>query len=283
MIARATQPAVGPKGSRRLRGIDVLQLEGDKLPVRQPSVFTQPAAGVAGFLRRVAVGQPAPVATVTSGIGLALSKLDLLPRRYELLDRYDTLIDHLPGGRHTMDADHPLQWEDDIAQYQATEVAIGHILDFRVRWRSNGYSLGTVAKTLTLAPRQACRIQKIEWERSERAVRQERTSLDDEVNDSVVRERAYDDTVAANLDEWSRGGSSSSTAAAAGGIGFALPGVIGGFGGGAARHTARRIRKADAPRPPVRPNGCAMPSVATATRSASSRAPWSRRSTRKRP
>lgn len=238
VIARATQPAVGAAGSRRLRGLQLLQLEGDRLDVRQPVVERAPAAittGVTGFLRRLLVRDEAVAeAPLTSGTGVALSKLDLLPHRYELLDRYGKLFDLLPGGRRTMDADHPLQWEDDIAQYQATEVAIGHILDFRVRWRSNGYSLGTVAKTLTLAPRQARRIQKIEWERSERSVRRERTRLDDEVNDSVVRERDYDDTVAANLDEWSRGGSSSSSAAAAGGIGFALPGVIGGFGGGAA-------------------------------------------------
>ena len=49
----------------------------------------------------------------------------------------------------------------------------GHILEYRLRWRSNGYSLGTVAKTLTLAPRQVRRIQKIEWERLERTRREE--------------------------------------------------------------------------------------------------------------
>lgn len=232
VIGRATQPAVGPKGSRRLRGIDVLQLEGDRLPVRQPS---GPSVGESGFLRRMLrTAETATTERATSGAGLALSKLDLLPHRHELLERYGKLVDRLPGGRQNLDSDNPIQWEDDVSQYQAAEVAIGHILEFRVRWRSNGYSLGTVAKTLTLAPRQARRIQKIEWERSERAFRRERTSIDDEVNDSVVRERDYNDEVAAHLDEWSRGGSSSSTAAAAGGIGFALPGVIGGFGGGAA-------------------------------------------------
>lgn len=218
VIARATHPAVGPRGSRLIRGLDVLQLEGDKLKVREP----EPEAA------------RSRTTVLSSGRGIALSKLDLLPQRSKLLDRYSRLLDLLPAGRRTMDAEHPLQWEDDVAQYQATEVALGHVLDFRVRTRSNGYSLGTVAKTLTLAPRQARRIQKIEWERSERATRREHTRLDDDVDDSVVRERDYDDTVAANLDEWSRGGSTSSSKAAAGGIGFALPGVIGGFGGGAA-------------------------------------------------
>lgn len=232
VIARVTQPAVGALGSRKIRTLDVLQLEGDRLPVRTPSVFTQTATGITGVVRRL-LGN-ATAASTAGSTGLALSKLDLLPQRHELLKRYDQLLHLLPGGRSVMDAEHPLQWEDDIAQYQATEVALGHILDFRVRWRSNGYSLGTVAKTLTLAPRQARRIQKVEWERSERAQRRERTALADEVNDSVVRERDFSDAVSAHLDEWARGGSSSSTAAVAGGIGFALPGILGGIGGGAA-------------------------------------------------
>ncbi|MFE4542435.1 hypothetical protein [Arthrobacter sp. NPDC056727] len=228
VIARSTQPAVGPVGSRRMRGLDVLQLEGDQLPARR-SVSTETRRRSSSLRSRgPSRGRSFPP------LGLALAKLDLLPHRHALLSRYDDLLRRLPGGRRLMDEEHPLQWEDEIAQYQATEVALGHILDFRVRWRSNGYSLGTVAKTLTLAPRQTRRIQKIEWRRSERARRREQTSLDDEVNDQVVRERDFFDAVAAHLDEWATGESSSRTKAAAGGIGFALPGVIGGIGGGAA-------------------------------------------------
>src|SRR5262249_47606861 len=131
-----------------------------------------------------------------------------------------------------LDAAHPIQWESDVARYQATTVARGHILELRMRWRSNGYSLGTVAKTLTLAPRQTKRIQKIEWRRSELAQRRETTQLSDQVSDSVSREREYDDTVRANLSEWARGESEASMSAAAGGFGLALgPFIIGGGGG----------------------------------------------------
>lgn len=63
-------------------------------------------------------------------------------------------IERLGSGRHEMNAQHPLQWEGDSLRYQATTVAKGHVLEFRMRTRSNGYSLGSVAKTLTLAPRQ---------------------------------------------------------------------------------------------------------------------------------
>ena len=144
----------------------------------------------------------------------------------------------MPSGRTLMSAERPVQWEDDIAQYQAATVALGHIIEFRVRTRSNGYSLGTVASTLTLAARQTKRIQKITFESLERARRKESTQLDDQVNDEVTRERSYDDTVSSYLDEWARGNSWSSSKAAAGGIGFAIPPIVGGVGGGISKSTS---------------------------------------------
>jgi hypothetical protein len=66
-------------------------------------------------------------------------------------------IAEMDNGRHEMSARYPIQWEGDSLRYQATTVAAGHVLEFRLRTRSNGYSLGSVAKTLTLAPRQTKR------------------------------------------------------------------------------------------------------------------------------
>ncbi|MEA2490350.1 MAG: hypothetical protein QOH21_2142 [Acidobacteriota bacterium] len=203
VIARITQPEIGALGSVKTKTIKLLNLDDDE-------------AGTARLSR--------------SGASAVLA----LPDRHKLLDRYTNLLKRLPSARRTLDAAHPVQWEDDIAQYQASTVALGHILEFRVRWRSNGYSLGTVAKTLTLAPRQTMRIQKLSWSRRERARRTETTQLRDQENDSIVRDRSYDDAVAASLSEWSSGGSSSDSEAAAGGIGFFYPPVIGGIGGGAA-------------------------------------------------
>ncbi|WP_460070494.1 hypothetical protein [Streptomyces sp. YKOK-I1] len=233
VVARVTQPDIGPVGTSKLRSLGVLNLDAPitPRPVGQPG---QPGTGVLSRLRSRILGlrTAAPGGATTTGEVAALLG-DRLPVRNPLLDRYADLIRLLPGGRTSMNASHPLQWEDDMAQYQASTVCLGHILEFRVRWRSNGYSLGTVAKTLTLAPRQTKRIQKIEWQRTERSSRAERTQLTDQENDSVTRERDYDDRVAAHLDEWSSGGSTSSSKAVAGGIGFAVPGLIGGIGGGA--------------------------------------------------
>ncbi len=220
VIARVTQPEIGPLSSVKTKMIGLLNLDGN--------AGNSGSSGGSTVRRLLDFIQPRGITTLPAALADSIT-----PARHNLVGRYVDLLKRLPSGRMHMDANHPIQWEDDIAQYQATTVAIGHILEFRVRWRSNGYSLGTVAKTLTLAPRQTKRIQKIEWERSERAQRRETTQLRDQENDSIVRERDYSDSVAAGLSEWASGGSSSNTKAIAGGIGFAIPFVVGGVGGGA--------------------------------------------------
>jgi hypothetical protein len=221
VIARITQPEISGAGSTRTRLVKLLSLDAAERPT------TRTTGGVTGFLTNLFSSSPAAASRAVTFNAAAV------PTRHFLPTSYTDLVTSLPSGRNSMDAKHPLQWEDEIAQYQAATVSLGHILEFRMRWRSNGYSLGTVAKTLTLAPRQAKRIQKIEWERTERARRSERTQLTDVENDVVTRERDYQDQVSAHLDEWARGASHSDTEAIAGGIGFFASGILGGIGGGA--------------------------------------------------
>ncbi|PVH70433.1 hypothetical protein DL98DRAFT_577871 [Cadophora sp. DSE1049] len=147
------------------------------------------------------------------------------------------VFEYLDVGRQVVSAEHPIQWEGDSLRYQATTVAKGHVLEFRMRTRSSGYSLGGVAKTLTLAPRQAKRIQKIDWVRSERATRVERTQLTDTTNDNMSHETSYQDSVAASLNEWAQGSSQSSVTAAAAGGGLALGPVV--IGGGVAHSSSQ--------------------------------------------
>lgn len=131
--------------------------------------------------------------------------------------------------RKLVSEDNPIRWEGDPSTYQATSVAGGHILEWRVQWRSNGYSLGNVAHTLTLAPRQARRIAMLNWRRKEEAARREITESRDVIEQSTSRTRDYSDAVQSSLSEWSKGGSKSKTTGAAGGVGFAMgPVVIGG-------------------------------------------------------
>lgn len=216
VIARVQQPEIGPLGAARLRTQHLLDLDATLSEVR-----------TRGDSKDVVVLQ-APSRDALTAALLGFNR----PKRFKEPAAALEEVAQLPSGRTDMNAQHPIQWEDDIAQYQAATVALGHILEFRIRTRSNGYSLGNVASTLTLAPRQTKRIQKIEFERLERSRRDELQQQRDRVSDEVVRERDYNDTVSAYLNEWATGSSSSGTAAAAGGFGFALPPIVGGVGGG---------------------------------------------------
>ncbi|RDV24599.1 DUF2272 domain-containing protein [Alteromonas aestuariivivens] len=138
--------------------------------------------------------------------------------------------------RMPVSASNPIEWDGDPTIYQAATVAGGHILEWRVQWRSNGYSLGNVAHTLTLAPRQTKRISKISWQRREQAVRRERTEATDALTQVTTRARDYTDAVQSSLSEWSKGGSKSRSTGVAGGIGFAMGPVV--IGGGAAHGRA---------------------------------------------
>ncbi len=221
VILRAEQPAISSEPTRRFPSFPVLDYD--------PTVLAAREGGGPTIARRGAldVGSRLPLDQAVN--------LGNLLARPSLPEDYLDLIKRTPRGRHVVDAANPLDWEGDSSRYQAATVARGHILEYRMRWRSNGYSLGTVARTLTLAPRQAKRIQKIEFERLERTRRAETTQLLDEVADEVSRDRSYEDTVEASLSEWAKGESSSRTSAGAGGFGFAVGGFVAGGGGGHSR------------------------------------------------
>jgi hypothetical protein len=138
----------------------------------------------------------------------------------------------VPRGRFYLNANQPLNWEGDSTEYQATSLAFGHILEQRVQWRTNGYSLGRVAHSLTLAPRQTKRIVTIQSRIADRIRRREETDFAETVETETVRDYSYQDQVESHLKEWSRGGSVAAQAGSAGGIGGFISGVL--FGGGAA-------------------------------------------------
>lgn len=135
-------------------------------------------------------------------------------------------------GRYVLTGDEPLDWEGDSYPYQASSLAFGHILEYRVRTRSNGLSTGVVRGSIALAPRQTKRIVTVTSSITDRTSRSERTFAQDSVDQDTTRNYGYLDQVSATLREWSKGGSDSSTSGVAGGVGFALPGFV--MGGGAA-------------------------------------------------
>jgi GH25 family lysozyme M1 (1,4-beta-N-acetylmuramidase) len=219
VILRVEQPAISVEGSVRKEPLPVLAYD---------AVAKVEAAAASPALNAEALHAASLPLGAVSDDSAAASFV-----RHKLPAAYTNYLNSFDRGRAALDASHPIQWESDVSRYQAATAARGHILEFRMRWRSNGYSLGTVAKTLTLAPRQARRIQKIEWQRTEVAQREETTQLTDQVADSLSSSRDYDDAVQSNLSECAKGQSKSSESAAAGGFGFATMGfVIGGGGGG---------------------------------------------------
>ena len=134
-------------------------------------------------------------------------------------------------GRHELNGTIPLEYESDSTMYQAQSLAFGHILEFRVRWRSNGYSLGNIAHSLTLAPRQTRKIVTVQSRILDQARRIETVQSKDSITQETSRAYSYQDAVESGLREWSKGGSKSSTTGAAGGFGFAMAGFVIGGGG----------------------------------------------------
>ena len=216
VLLRAEQPLISVEASIRKEPLPTITPR----VIERGNISSAAAAPTPGGVTR-----PAPGSLIDED-----ANVDFV--RHALPGSYLDVLRRMNRGRATLDGNNPIQWEGDVSRYQATTVARGHLLEFRMRWRSNGYSLGTVSKTLTLAPRQTKRIQKIEWRRSEISRRQETTRLLDQVSDELTREREYDDSVQANLSEWARGESESSTSAASGGFGFAAIGLVIGGGGG---------------------------------------------------
>jgi hypothetical protein len=242
VVARVQQPDISPVPAGRLRTQHLLDFEPE-LPMEVSSSLRD---------RNIVLLQTPGRDALASAL-LGFNR----PKRFKEPPATLAEIGQLSSGRTDLNAQRPLQWEDNIAQYQAATVALGHILEFRVRTRSNGYSLGNVASTLTLAPRQTRRIQKVEFERLERARRDESTQQADSVSDEVTRERDYNDTVSAYLSEWATGSSKSGTAAAAGGIGFAIPPIVGGVGGARVLPGAAPPSRASAIPVPASSNACA--------------------------
>ncbi len=138
----------------------------------------------------------------------------------------------VPRGRFSLNVNQPLNWEGKSTEYQATSLAFGHILETRVQWRTNGYSLGRVAHSLTLAPRQTKQIMAIQSRIADRIERTEDTDFSESVGTGTDREYSYQDQVESHLKEWSKGGSVSAQMGGAIGVGGFISGVL--FGGGGA-------------------------------------------------
>ena len=149
------------------------------------------------------------------------------------------LIDVL-GGRPTrteLDGHHSIDWDATPTVYEATSVALGHVLHFRQVWRADGYSLGDLLYSLPLAPGQKRLVSMVDWTRRTTAQRTEALEYEEQMEALVQRDRDISEIVGSHLDEQIDAGSSSSTTAGGGGIGAGFIGsgfgIFAGVAGGA--------------------------------------------------
>jgi hypothetical protein len=171
---------------------------------------------------------------ITSLVGGSSGSFELTPEA-ELIAEERADILRNSEGRRVLSSKKGLDWEDNTPA-QSASLAYGHILDYRVRWRNNGYSLGNVLYSLALAPRQTKQIVTVTSEIIDKARRVETTTVSEEIAQATTRDYGYTDAVAAGLSEWAKGGSKSKTTGAAGGLGLAIGPVV--LGGGASHGRA---------------------------------------------
>lgn len=232
-VLRMDQPEIGGNASLKVSRPIVLDLAP---PIRLSSIVASSRAERAGDLplsninaarfNLAAVSQPR--LDFRKALDLSVFRPSRLPWQQWIRER--------SRNREPVSESNPIEWDGDPTIYQACSVVGGHVLEWRVQWRSNGYSLGNVAHTLTLAPRQTRRITRVSWRRRELARREERTDAADALTQVTSRARDYTDAVQSSLSEWSAGGSKSRATGVAGGIGFAMGPVV--IGGGAAHGQA---------------------------------------------
>lgn len=149
--------------------------------------------------------------------------------------------------RRGVDPNNPIDYEADPSRFQAQSVAFGHVIEHVVRYRSNGYSLGNVAHSLTLAPREKRRIMKVEFARTDTGSREEDTQSADQAKDGLDSQHSYDDVVSGALNEWSRGKSSAMAGGFGAGVGALLGPVVlgGGLSGGGSQSDASQQSQRD--------------------------------------
>lgn len=138
--------------------------------------------------------------------------------------------------RFELSGNNLVDWDETPLCFQAVTLAFGHLIQYRQRFYSNGYSLGNIITTEGLAPGQVKKIAILDWKRSQTSNRSEQLDYRDELEASTDHTQDFEELQSAMLNENSAGGSSSkvssTTAAIGAGIGGVFPGGIFGVAGG---------------------------------------------------
>jgi hypothetical protein len=136
-------------------------------------------------------------------------------------------------GRLELDELNSVDWDSTPTFYEATTIALGHLLHFKQVWYADGYSLGDLLYSLPLAPGQKKLISVLDWERRETAQRAEDTFSREALDAALSHDRDLGEVVTGALTESSRGGSKSTSIGVGAGTGSAGNGSYQGFNFGA--------------------------------------------------
>jgi hypothetical protein len=130
-------------------------------------------------------------------------------------------------GRRNLSVETEVDWDSTPTVYENTTIAHGHILQFKQKWKADGYSLGDLLYSLPLAPCQEKQIAILDWDREERGQRSEEQVVAEQLTGRISRDRDITEIMNSSLNENMRASSNNSTSSTSAGIG----GAIGGFFG----------------------------------------------------
>jgi hypothetical protein len=172
-------------------------------------------------------GQPDEAVSATS-----LQRVQLFSDAKRFRQIIDVIGPYLTPGRVELDSDHAVDWDEDPTIYQATTVAIGHVLTLKQVWRADGYSMGDLLYSLPLAPGQKKQIAIVDWERRDQVIRQSSRDESEQLTAELAHDRDIANIIDSALREHTWGESTANVSAVGGGIGaFIGPIVLGGGGG----------------------------------------------------
>jgi hypothetical protein len=140
--------------------------------------------------------------------------------------------------RKPVDLGNPIRWQDapddhnNLSLYQAVTVATGHVLHYSVTTKADGYSLGELLASLPLAPGQKKQIVVFDQTHTLTGSETQQISQRESLAASLVNDVSITDTLAGNLSEATKGGSSANTGGVSAGLGLAgiVEGIAGVFG-----------------------------------------------------
>jgi len=144
-----------------------------------------------------------------------------------------------PLGRVELGPNNSVDWDDEPTIYQAVEIAHGHLLHFKSEWIADGYSLGDLLYSLPLAPGQKKQLVVFDWERRESAANSQSVEVEENLSNSLTRDRDILEIAKGSVSETLRGSSRASTGGASGAVGGVLGGLVFGVSGGYSTASSR--------------------------------------------